>query len=76
MSKQFKVTIIPMFETAQELLTKEYETIEEAFAAKDTAADLLLFLQDDLEAMRNSSNLLYIEELMNGEWEEVDEHDY
>ena len=49
-----------------------FTSIEELNAAETMAANLLLFLQDDIKVMRDSSNVFLCEELIDGEWEEIE----
>ena len=49
-------------------MREEFNSFKEATAALHVAANLLLFLQDDLLVMGDYPNLLYLEELVDGEW--------
>ena len=56
---------------------KEYEfaTYAEALAAHDTCADMLIFIQDEIEMMPDSMNLFVICKLVDGEWIDIEELD-
>jgi len=64
------MTITPALEKTIKSKVFYYETYEQMIVAKDTAADLLLFLQDDLSIMTDYSNDFYLQELIGGEWED------
>jgi len=69
----FKLTIFPAIETGDRYKTFKFETKPELMAAKNTSADILLFLQDDLGVMDDFSNIFICEELIEGYWQELDE---
>tara|TARA_R110000823_G_scaffold102880_2_gene220171 strand:- start:125 stop:361 length:237 start_codon:yes stop_codon:yes gene_type:complete len=54
-------------------MESRFTTRKEMYAAKNTSADLLLFMQDEMTIMQDYSNIFLCEELVNGLWEEVDE---
>lgn len=69
---KYKLTIHPNIDNASEIYTTfRYETLQELKAGKDTAADLLLFLQDKAKLMNDYSNMFVCEELVNGDWVEL-----
>lgn len=70
----YKLTIHPCLDSAKEAYTTyRFETKKELVSAKNACADLLLFLQDKLRVMDDESNAFICEELISGEWEEIDE---
>ena len=71
---EFRVSIVPAMDTrGYKNLELYFGTIEEAKAATETAGMLLLFLQDDLRVMSDESNMIYIEQYVEGDWEELEE---
>jgi len=73
----FKLTTYPCLDSAREAYTIEcFETRSELIAAKVSCANLLLFLQDKLKVIDDESNLFICEEIIEGEWQEVDLQDY
>lgn len=72
----FRLSIIPAVELGVNK-SKDFffKTKEELFAAKNTAACLLLFMQDDLKIMSDYSNMFSTEEYIGDYWEEVEEED-
>lgn len=48
-------------------------TLDQAKTAESACADLLLFMQDEMRIMRDSSNLFVICQRVDGEWVEVDD---
>lgn len=74
MSK-YRLTIWPALEATANETAKEfyYETADQMVAAKDTAADLLLFMQDDLKVFPAYSNIFEMEVLIDGNWEEFED---
>jgi hypothetical protein len=71
---KFKLTIHPCLETANQAYTTGFfETKNELVAAKNACANLLLFLQDQLKAMDDESNMFICEEHVDGEWKEIDD---
>ena len=68
----FKLTVHPCLESAFEAYTSmKFETKQELLAAKNSCANLLLFLQDQLGAMDDESNMFICEQFIDGEWEEL-----
>jgi hypothetical protein len=50
-----------------------FETLAELKAAANTAADLLLFIADELKAMPAYGNMTMAYELVDGDWEEIED---
>lgn len=70
----YRLTIIPALEIeGAKAMEFHFETLGEIMGAKNTAADLLLFLQDDIKVMRDYSNVFIMEEFVDGEWQEYEE---
>jgi hypothetical protein len=72
----FRLTIAPAVELGVDK-SKEFffKTKEELFAATNTAADLLLYLINDLDIMPDYSNIFDTEQYVGDYWEEVEEED-
>jgi len=70
----YKMTIYPAIEAGNPAKVFMFETAEQMSAAKDTAADLLLFLQEQAMVMDDYSNMFLLEENIDGEWEEYEEY--
>jgi hypothetical protein len=67
----YKLTIYPVMDTNVEACaTFKFATKDEMLAGKNTCADLLLYLQDQIGAMDDESNMFTCEEFVDGEWEE------
>lgn len=69
----YRMTIHPALEAGNHTVKFGFETAEQMIAAKDVAAGLLLFLQDTAGVMKDYSNVFFLEEKINGEWEEYEE---
>jgi len=69
----YRMTINPALEAGSTAITFSFETAEQMLIAQDVAADLLLFLADQIKVMKDYSNLFYLEERVDGEWVEYDE---
>ena len=68
--KKYKLIIYPDMDSNRSKFKKfEFDTLKEMLAARDTAADTLLFIQDDLKIMESMSNMFILEELVNGVYE-------
>ena len=67
----YRLTIYPAIEVGAKPFVQEFRTVDEMTAAKDTAANMLLFLQDEVRLMKDYSNVFITEELVDGEWEEL-----
>lgn len=65
---KYKMSITPAIEKTGKSKVFHYETYEQMIAAKDTASDLLLFIQDDISVMTDFSNDFHLQELIDGEW--------
>ena len=71
---KYKLTIYPVIDKDHsKKILFQFETNAELLAAKNSTADLLLFLQDEMKIMPDSSNIFVCEKLVDGEWEEIDE---
>jgi len=70
---KYRLTITPAFEVSSKAISFEFEAEDQMLAAKDSCADLLLFIQDAVGAMAGYSNIFEMEELIDGEWEEYEE---
>lgn len=69
---KFRLTIHPTIDTGPKAYTTmRFETKKELTAASYATSSLLLFLQDQLKAMKDESNMFIEEELVDGEWEEI-----
>ena len=66
----YKMEVFPALEAGNPRIRFLFETAEQMVAAKDTAADLLLFLQDQAKVMPDYSNMFVLEEKQDGEWVE------
>ena len=67
------MTIYPALEVSMDLCTIEmFETKKEMLAARNTCANMLLFLGDDKAGvMSDYSNMFVLEELIDNQWEEI-----
>ena len=71
---KYKLTIYPATELDMTACKEmQFNTRSEIKAARNACADLLLFLQDDITVMNDYSNMFIEEQLVDGEWEEVEE---
>lgn len=70
---KFMMTVLPAIEASDKQIQFVFETAEQMVVAKDTAAGLLLFIQDELRVMKDYSNMFVLEEKVAGEWEEYEE---
>ena len=69
----FKLTIHPAIEAGNSWEIYRFETKAELKAASETASCLLLFMQDKAKVMGDYSNMFIEEELIDGEWQEIDD---
>jgi len=69
----YRLTINPALELGNNTISSTFTTKEELEHGEACMADLLLFLQDELKAMPDYSNIFTKEEFVNGEWEEIEE---
>lgn len=70
---KYKLTIMPALEVSSKKISFEFETKVEMMTCHSNMADLLLFIQDDVKAMKDYSNVFIREELVDGEWEDIDD---
>lgn len=70
---KYKLTIMPALEVSSNSISFEYASKEELENASNDMAQLLLFIQDDLSAMRDYSNMFMMEECVDGEWQELED---
>ena len=70
---KYRLTILPALEVTTEHKEFYFESRVEVLAAKNTAADLLLYLQDDLDVMPDYSNIVTAGEKIDGEWHEIED---
>lgn len=70
---KYRMTIHPAIEAGNHTVRFGFETAEQMIVAKDVVAGLLLFLQDTAGVMKDYSNAFFLEELVDGEWEEYEE---
>ena len=73
---KYRMSAFPAMEKTNESKGFLFKTREEMIAARDTSADLLLFLQDDPRVMQDYSNMFFLEEMVGDVWEEYDESLY
>ena len=70
---KYRLTITPAFEASRKYIELAFETAEQMIVSKDSCAALLLFIQDELGLMKPYSNMMVMEEFIDGEWEEYEE---
>ena len=72
---KFKLTIWPALELDCVDFSKSFlfESAEQMVVAMNTAAHLLLFIQTDPEVMKDYSNAFFMQEFIDGAWEEYEE---
>jgi hypothetical protein len=70
---KYRLIITPALELSTKNIVFQYKTAEQMIVAKDTAASLLLFVQDEIKAMKDYSNMFVMEEFIDDEWEEYEE---
>lgn len=69
----YRVIITPAMELDHTAgMERSYHDLHAAKVAKNMAADLLLFLQDVITVMPDYSNMIYIEQFVEGEWQEIE----
>lgn len=72
--KMYRLTIYPAIDIdTKASMQIEFKTRDEMVAAKETSADLLLFLQDEMTLMKDYSNMFIEEAFIDDEWQELDE---
>ncbi len=70
---KYKLSIYPALEAGNIGINFTFATRKEMASAQSSCASLLLFIQDDLSAMKDFSNMFICQELVGGEWEEIDD---
>lgn len=70
---KYRLTVSPALERSSRGIQFKYEAAEQMVVAKDTAARILLFIQDELKVMEDYSNMFEMEEFIDGSWEEYEE---
>ena len=70
---KYRVIFMPAIEVSKESIELEFSTLIGARQSRDSMAELLIFMADN-RMMHNYSNVAWIEELVDGEWEEVNEY--
>ena len=74
MSDDYKVIIHPDCDMhVNSFVEMDFSTLDQARAAENACADLLLFLQDEIKVMPDRSNLFVVLMRVDGEWGEVDD---
>jgi len=69
----YRLTIIPAMEVSSKSISFEFGSKLELDNAKNNIADLLLFIQDDVKAMEDYSNVFICECFEDGEWQEIED---
>ncbi len=69
----YKMQVYPAIEAGNPWTRFMFETAEQMIVARDTVASLLIFLQDQAKVMDDYSNIVTVEEKVNGEWIEYEE---
>jgi len=69
----FALTIIPAIEAGGGSKGFLFESLAELVSAKDTCADMLLFMQDQLKVMKDYSNGFIAQQYIDSEWVELTE---
>ena len=69
---KYKLTIYPAFEAGNPTVEFKFDSVIELIAAKETCADLLLFIQNETNIMPSYSNMFYMEELIDEDWEKFE----
>jgi hypothetical protein len=71
--REYKLEVYPAFEKSMDIgKVFTFGTEPELHAASDAVADMLLYIQDE-GLMADYSNLFCKYQLVDGEWEEMDE---
>lgn len=70
---KYRLFVAPVMEKSNEFKNFMFDSRVEVLAAKNTVADMLLFLQDELKVMPDYSNIISAEVKVDGQWEEIDE---
>ena len=66
----FRVNFMPAMEISNESIKLEFSSKKEADQNLNSIAMMLLFMQDN-SIMNDFSNVAWIEQFIDGEWEEV-----
>ena len=69
----YRLVINPAIELGDNTLSMTFSSLRELKAAESCCANLLLFLEDELGCMQDYSNYFTVEEMIDGEWEYIDE---
>jgi len=69
---KYRVNFMPVMEISKDSIKIEFNTLIGARQNRDSMAELLIFMADNA-MMNDFSNAAWIEKLVDGEWEEVDE---
>ena len=70
----YRMTIFPAMEKTNKSKEFVFDSVDKMIAGKIVAADLLLFLQDDLKVMKDYTNCFMLEEWHVDEgWVEYDD---
>lgn len=70
---KYRLLVVPALEKSNQFKVFPFESKVEVLAAQNTAADILLFLQDDLGVMPDFSNIVSAEERCDGEWQDLED---
>ena len=71
----YRLTIIPAMEVSFNPIQFKFSSYKELLAAANSCADLLLFIQDETKVMKDYSNLFTCEQVVNGEWLEIEDNE-
>ena len=66
----FRVNFMPAMEISKESIKLEFSSKKEADQNLNSMAMMLLFMQDN-SMMNDFSNVAWVEQFVDGEWEEV-----
>ena len=68
---KYQLVVIPAIEVSTKPIKFGFDTEGEVIAAKNAVADTLLFIQDDIKAMPDYTNSIFMEqrESLSDEWE-------
>ena len=69
----YRLSITPALEIGVREVQFEFATKAEMMAAHSACADLLLFLQDDMNVMDDYSNIFTEEQKVDGEWVDIED---
>ncbi len=68
----YKLTINPAVEVGDNTISFTFSTKQEMESNSNRMADMLLYLQDELQVMHDYSNIFLKEESIDGEWIEIE----